>query len=164
MPRKTARKYKSSKKRSNRSSSRNRSSNRNRITSSNRRPKIRMINHGFMKTVTTVNNKTSERELDWDGKYDGEKAVIHAKLNKDGKTETINKTFSDDEIKQLLGYSTVNEPLESRLKLHMHTNANTNTNMNKPIPVILNDDNMLFLEEPKQNPSPNHMRQFTIRI
>ena len=158
MPRKTAIKYKSSKKRSNRSSSRNRSSNRN----SNRRPKIRMINHGFMKTVTTVNNKTSERELDWDGKYDGEKAVIHAKLNKDGKTETINKTFSDDEIKQLLGYSTVNEPLESRLKLHMNTNANTN--MNKPIPVILNDDNMLFLEEPKQNPNPNHMRQFTIRI
>ena len=163
MPRKTARKYKSSKKSSNRSSSRNRSSNRNsNRKTSNRRPKIRMINHGFMKTVTTVNNKTSERELDWDGKYDGEKAVIHAKLNKDGKTETINKTFSDDEIKQLLGYSTVNEPLESRLKLHMNTNANTNTNMNKPIPVILNDDNMLFLEEPKQN--PNHMRQFTIRI
>ena len=157
MPRKTARKYKISKK------GRSRNSNRSRKTS-NRRPKIRMINHGFMKTVTTVNNKTSERELDWDGKYDGEKAVIHAKLNKDGKTETINKTFSDDEIKQLLGYSTVNEPLESRLKLHMNTNANTNTNMNKPIPVILNDDNMLFLEEPRQNPNPNHMRQFTIRI
>jgi|LauGreDrversion4_2_1035121.scaffolds.fasta_scaffold05176_7 hypothetical protein len=147
MPRKTARKY--------RTRNRNRSRNSNRKTS-NRRPKIRMVNHGFMKTVTTVNNKTSERELDWDGKYDGEKAVIHAKLNKDGKTETINKTFSDEEIKQLLGYSTVNEPLESRLKQHM------NTNTNKPIPVILNDDNMLFLEEPKQNPI--HMRQFTIRI
>ena len=160
MPRNTARKYKSSKKSSNRSN-RSRSRNSNRKTS-NRRPKIRMINHGFMKTVTTVNNKTSERELDWDGKYDGEKAVIHAKLNKDGKTETINKTFSDDEIKQLLGYSTVNEPLESRLKLHMNTNTNTNTN--KPIPVILNDDNMLFLEEPRQNYNPNHMRQFTIRI
>lgn len=151
MPKKTAKKYRSSKKSNNRNSNRK---------TSNRRPKIRMVNHGFMKTVTTVNNKTSERELDWDGKYDGEKAVIHAKLNKDGKTETINKTFSDDEIKQLLGYSTVNEPLESRLKLHM----NTNTNTNKPIPVILNDDNMLFLEEPRQNPNPNHMRQFTIRI
>jgi hypothetical protein len=163
MPRKTARKYKSSKK--SRSSNSNRSSSRNsNRKTSNRRPRIRMVNHGFMKTVTTVDNKTSERELDWDGKYDGEKAIIHAKLNKDGKTETINKTFSDDEIKQLLGYSTVNEPLESRLKLHMNTNANTNTNMNKPIPVILNDDNMLFLEEPKQNPNPNHMRQFTIRI
>ena len=149
MPRKTARKYRTSKK--------SRSRNGNRKTN-NRRPKIRMVNRGFMKTVTTVNNKTSERELDWDGKYDGEKAVIHAKLNKDGKTETINKTFSDDEIKQLLGYSTVNEPLESRLKLHM------NTNTNKPIPVILNDDNMLFLEEPRQNPNSNHMRQFTIRI
>jgi hypothetical protein len=149
MPRKTARKYRTSKK--------SRSRNGNRKTN-NRRPKIRMVNHGFMKTVTTVNNKTSERELDWDGKYDGEKAVIHAKLNNDGKTETINKTFSDDEIKQLLGYSTVNEPLESRLKLHM------NTNTNKPIPVILNDDNMLFLEEPRQNPNSNHMRQFTIRI
>ena len=161
MPRKTARKYKSSKKsRSNRSRITRSNRSRSRITSSNRRPKIRMVNHGFMKTVTTVNNKTSERELDWDGKYDGEKAVIHAKLNKDGKTETINKTFSDDEIKQLLGYSTVNEPLESRLKLHM----NTNTNTNMPIPVILNDDNMLFLEEPRQNPNPNHMRQFTIRI
>ena len=58
MPRKTARKYKSSKKSSNRSSSRNRSSNRNsNRKTSNRRPKIRMINHGFMKTVTTVNNK-----------------------------------------------------------------------------------------------------------
>ena len=155
MPKKTAKKYRTSKK----------SSNRNRITSSNRnsnkktgnrRPKIRMVNHGFMKTVTTVNNKTSERELDWDGKYDGEKAVIHAKLNKDGKTETINKTFSDDEIKQMLGYSTVNEPLESRLNQHINTN--------KPIPVILNDDNMLFLEEPKQNPNSNRMRQFTIRI
>ena len=147
MPRKTSRKkYKTSKK----------GRNRNRNSNSNRRPRIRMVNHGFMKTVTTVNNKTSERELDWDGKYDGEKAVIHAKLNKDGKTETINKTFSDDEIKQLLGYSTVNEPLESRLKLH--------TNTNKPIPVILNDDNMLFLEEPRQNPNSNHMRQFTIRI
>jgi hypothetical protein len=154
MPRKTARKHRTSKK-----------SRSSRIRkTSNRRPKIRMINHGFMKTVTTVNNKTSERELDWDGKYDGEKAVIHAKLNKDGKTETINKTFSDDEIKQLLGYSTVNEPLESRLKLHMNTNTNTNTNTNKPIPVILNDDNMLFLEEPRQNPNSNHMRQFTIRI
>ena len=148
MPRKTARKYKTSKK--------SRSRSRSRITSSNRRPKIRMINHGFMKTVTTVNNKTSERELDWDGKYAGEKAVIHAKLNKDGKTETINKTFSDDEIKQMLGYSTVNEPLESRLNQHINTN--------KPIPVILNDDNMLFLEEPKQNPNSNRMRQFTIRI
>ena len=147
MPRKTSRKkYKTSKK----------GRNRNRNSNSNRRPRIRMVNHGFMKTVTTVNNKTSERELDWDGKYDGEKAIIHAKLNKDGKTETINKTFSDDEIKQLLGYSTVNEPLESRLKLH--------TNTNKPIPVILNDDNMLFLEEPRQNPNSNHMRQFTIRI
>ena len=146
MPRKTARKYKTSKK----------SRSRSRSRSSNRRPKIRMINHGFMKTVTTVNNKTSERELDWDGKYDGEKAVIHAKLNKDGKTETINKTFSDDEIKQMLGYSTVNEPLESRLNQHINTN--------KPIPVILNDDNMLFLEEPKQNPNSNRMRQFTIRI
>jgi hypothetical protein len=153
MPKKTAKKYRTSKKNSNISRSRIRKT-------SNRRPKIRMINHGFMKTVTTVNNKTSERELDWDGKYDGEKAVIHAKLNKDGKTETINKTFSDDEIKQLLGYSTVNEPLESRLKLHM----NTNTNTNKPILVILNDDNMLFLEEPRQNLNSNHMRQFTIRI
>jgi hypothetical protein len=153
MPKKTAKKYRTSKKNSNRSRSRIRKT-------SNRRPKIRMINHGFMKTVTTVNNKTSERELDWDGKYDGEKAVIHAKLNKDGKTETINKTFSDDEIKQLLGYSTVNEPLESRLKQHM----NTNTNTNKPIPVILNDDNMLFLEEPRQNLNSNHMRQFTIQI
>ncbi len=155
MPKKTAKKYRTSKKNSNRSRSRSRSRK-----TSNRRPKIRMINHGFMKTVTTVNNKTSERELDWDGKYDGEKAVIHAKLNKDGKTETINKTFSDDEIKQLLGYSTVNEPLESRLKQHM----NTNTNTNKPIPVILNDDNMLFLEEPRQNLNSNHMRQFTIQI
>lgn len=157
MPKKTAKKYRTSKKNSNRSRSRIRKT-------SNRRPKIRMINHGFMKTVTTVNNKTSERELDWDGKYDGEKAVIHAKLNKDGKTETINKTFSDDEIKQLLGYSTVNEPLESRLKQHMNTNTNTNTN--KPIPVILNDDNMLFLEEPRQNlnSNSNSMRKFTIQI
>ena len=159
MPRKTARKYKTNKKGRSRNSNSNSNSNSRRYSNrktSNRRPKIRMVNRGFMKTVTTVNNKTSERELDWDGKYDGEKAVIHAKLNKDGKTETINKTFSDDEIKQLLGYSTVNEPLESRLKLH--------TNTNKPIPVILNDDNMLFLEEPRQNPNSNHMRQFTIRI
>ena len=160
MPRKTARKYKSSKKSSNRSS--NRSSSRNRNSNrktSNRRPKIRMINHGFMKTVTTVNNKTSERELDWDGKYDGEKAVIHAKLNKDGKTETINKTFSNNDIKQLLGYSVVNEPLEMRLK---QLSSNPGLRNEKLVPVILNDDADILFEEPKQQPS--NMRQFTIKI
>ena len=44
------------------------------------------------------------------------------------------------------------------------TDPNVYPEVPRVIPVILNDDNMLFLEEPKQNPNPNHMRQFTIRI
>jgi len=131
----------------------------NRKHSKTSKPKVNIINRGFVKTVTTVNNKKSEEDINWDGKYDGQKAVFHAKLNKDGKTENINKTFSNDDIKQLLGYSAVNMPLDMRLK---QLSSNQDLQIDKPIPVIINNDADLLFEEPKQH--TGQMRQFTIHI
>lgn len=128
-------------------------------TNKKQNPKVKIINSGFIKTVTTVNNKKSEEGINWDGKYDGQKGVFHAKLNKDGKTENIEKTFSNNDIKQLLGYSVVNEPLEMRLK---QLSSNPGLRSEKLVPVILNDDADILFEEPKQQPS--NMRQFTIKI
>jgi hypothetical protein len=147
MPRKTA-------KRTNKRSKRNKSK-----TNKRQNPKVKIINSGFIKTVTTVNNKKSEEGINWDGKYDGQKGVFHAKLNKDGKIENIEKTFSNNDIKQLLGYSVVNEPLEMRLK---QLSSNPGLRSEKLVPVILNDDADILFEEPKQQPS--NMRQFTIKI
>lgn len=141
MPRKTAKK----------SGKRNKLNKKHMKTSKYiREPKMKMKNSGFIKTVTSVNNKKNEQILDWDGKYDGKKAIIHAKLNTDGKKENINKTFTNDDIKQLLGYSVVNEPLEMRLK-----------QFEKTVPILTGDTNILF-EEPRQNPT--RMRHFTIEI
>ncbi len=128
-------------------------------TNKKQNPKVKIINSGFIKTVTTVNNKKSEEGINWDGKYDGQKGVFHAKLNKDGKTENIEKTFSNNDIKQLLGYSVINEPLEMRLK---QLSSNPGLRSEKLVPVILNDDADILFEEPKQQPS--NMRQFTIKI
>jgi hypothetical protein len=147
MPRKTA-------KRTNKRSKRNKLK-----TNKRQNPKVKIINSGFIKTVTTINNKKSEEGINWDGKYDGQKGVFHAKLNKDGKTENIEKTFSNNDIKQLLGYSVVNEPLEMRLK---QLSSNPGLRSEKVVPVILNDDADILFEEPKQQPS--NMRQFTIKI
>jgi len=147
MPRKTA-------KRTNKRSKRNKSK-----TNKKQTPKVKIINSGFIKTVTTVNNKKSEEGINWDGKYDGQKGVFHAKLNKDGKIENIEKTFSNNDIKQLLGYSVINEPLEMRLK---QLSSNPGLRSEKVVPVILNDDADILFEEPKQQPS--NMRQFTIKI
>jgi len=154
MPRKTA-------KRTNKRSTYKRITEKRNKSKTNKRqnPKVKIINSGFIKTVTTINNKKSEEGINWDGKYDGQKAVFHAKLNKDGKTENIEKTFSNNDIKQLLGYSVVNEPLEMRLK---QLSSNPGLRSEKLVPVILNDDADILFEEPKQQPS--NMRQFTIKI
>ncbi len=154
MPRKTA-------KRSNKRNTYKRITEKRNKSKTNKRqnPKVKIINSGFIKTVATINNKKSEEDINWDGKYDGQKAVFHAKLNKDGKTENIEKTFSNNDIKQLLGYSVVNEPLEMRLK---QLSSNPGLRNEKLVPVILNDDADILFEEPKQQPS--NMRQFTIKI
>jgi hypothetical protein len=154
MPRKTAKRNwkRSTEKRS--TEKRNKSK-----TNKRQKPKVKIINSGFIKTVTTINNKKSEEGIDWDGKYDGQKAVFHAKLNKDGKTENIEKTFSNDDIKQLLGYSVVNEPLEMRLK---QLSSNPDLRSEQLVPVILNDNADLLFEEPRQH--TGNMRQFTIKI
>ncbi len=154
MPRKTA-------KRTNKRNTYKRITEKRNKSKTNKRqnPKVKIINSGFIKTVATINNKKSEEGINWDGKYDGQKAVFHAKLNKDGKTENIEKTFSNNDIKQLLGYSVVNEPLEMRLK---QLSSNPGLRNEKLVPVILNDDADILFEEPKQQPS--NMRQFTIKI
>ena len=109
-------------------------------------PKFKMINSGFIKTISNINNKKSQNEINWDTSYDGKKASYHAKLNKDGKKKTINETFTNSEIEKLFGYTTINEPLEMRLKQLYSNNSPSQT------PVVLNDENnALFIDSPRRN-------------
>ena len=118
-------------------------------------PKINIVNSGFMKTVTTVNNKTNERQLKWDGNYDGKNATIHAKLNKDGKIESFDKTFNNNEIESLIGYSPIENTLEDRLKTDWPINMNQETEKetykeNEEVPIFTNDNNLLFVDKPME--------------
>jgi hypothetical protein len=102
-----------------------------------------------MKTVTMVNNKTNERELKWDGNYDGKNATIHAKLNKDGKIESFDKTFNNNEIESLIGYSPIENTLEDRLKRDWPINQKTYKE-NEEVPIFTNDNNLLFVDKPME--------------
>ena len=121
---------------------------RRRHNKSNKRNKIAIRNTGSMTTITRVNNETSQRNMDWNAKYNGKEAVIHANLDIDGKKAEIDKRFNKDEIGQLLGIPTENEPLDKRLQMLSS-------------PIIKNDANMddLFVVN-----RPMNTRQFTIRI
>ena len=121
---------------------------RRRHNKSHKHNKIAIRNTGFMKTITRVNNETSQRNMDWNAKYNGKEAVIHANLDVDGKKAEIDKRFNKDEIGQLLGIPTTNEPLDKRLQMLSS-------------PIIKNDANMddLFVVN-----RPMNTRQFTIRI
>lgn len=107
--------------------------------------KIAIRNSGSMSTITQVNNKTSQRNMDWNAKYNGKEAVIHANLDIDGKKSEIEKRFNKDEIGQLLGIPTENEPLEKRLQMLS----------------VKNDADMDDLFAVNR---PINTRQFTIRI
>ena len=121
---------------------------RRRHNKSHKHNKIAIRNSGSMTTITRVNNETSQRNMDWNAKYNGKEAVIHANLDVDGKKAEIDKRFNKDEIGQLLGISTTNEPLDKRLQMLSS-------------PIIKNDANMdeLFVVN-----RPMNTRQFTIRI
>jgi hypothetical protein len=115
--------------------------------SKNEKPESRMAvrNTGFMTTITRVDDKTSQRNMDWNAKYNGKEAVIHANLDVDGKKAEIEKRFNKDEIGQLLGIPTENKPLENRLQM-----------LSAP-----NDANMEQLFAVNR---PMNTRQFTVRI
>ena len=107
--------------------------------------RISIKNTGFMTTITRVDDKTSQRNIDWNANYNGKEAVVHANLNVDGKNAEIDKRFDKNEINQLLGIPTQNEPLENRLQL---LSAPSDANMEKLFSVN----------------RPMNTRQFTVRI
>ena len=73
-------------------------------------------NYGFTKTlINNNNNNVLNNEIKWEGIYDGSKADIYVDINDNGKKEIIKMKLNNDEIKQLLGISSVEIPLEERL-------------------------------------------------
>lgn len=108
-------------------------------------PRIAIKNAGSMSTITKVNNQTSQRNIDWTAKYNGNEAVVHANLDVDGKKAEIDKHFDKNEINQLLGIAVENEPLENRLQL-------------------LSAPNDARMEQLFSVNRPMNTRQFTIRI
>lgn len=73
-------------------------------------------NYGFTKTLINNNNKIFNNEIKWEGDYNGSKANIHVDINDNGKKEVIQMKLDNDDIKQLLGISSVEIPLDQRLK------------------------------------------------
>jgi len=118
-----------------------------------KKSKISIINKGTMKTFTTIGNKSRETQLNWDGKYDGKNATIHAKLDNDGKVETYDRVFNNSEIGTLLGYSPVQNTLEDRLK------NDWSLDTNEKVPIFTNDNKMLFDDD-----KPMKTRKMTILI
>jgi hypothetical protein len=72
-------------------------------------------NYGFTKTLINNNNKIFDNEIKWEGNYNGSKANILVDINDNGKKEIIQMELNNDDIKQLLGISSVELPLEERL-------------------------------------------------
>ena len=112
----------------------------------NQKPKVLIINNGQMTTTTTTGNKTQQREVNWNGKYDGKNATIHAKISGDGKTEEFNKTLNEQDIRNLLALPMKNDTLDERLIGDWPTSIDTNANK------------MLFPDEPMET------RKFTAII
>jgi len=149
MPQKTRKrtnnKYTLSKKRRMRT---NKSHNRRSKKLESRKNRIAIKNTGFMTTITRVDDKTTQRNMDWTADYNGKEAVVHANLDVDGKKAEIDKRFDKNEINQLLGIPTENEPLENRLQLLSSSIDENDADMEK-----------LFAVN-----RPMNTRQFTIRI
>ena len=162
--------YKNNRNNSNNIKSKNKRNKINRNNKTANKPRVNIMNTGAINTVTMINNKTTQQGFDWDAKYDGKQLEFHGKLNKDGTTEVIDKTLNNAEIEQLLGYSPVNDTLENRLEKdwalnknmdkNMDKNMNKNMNKNMDVPVIMDDNNLLFLDRPS---TPN-TRHFIIQI
>jgi hypothetical protein len=72
-------------------------------------------NYGVTKTLINNNNNVLNNEIKWEGIYDGSKANIYVDINDNGKKEIIKMNLDNDDIKQLLGISSVEIPLEERL-------------------------------------------------
>lgn len=108
--------------------------------------KVLIINNGQMTTTTTNGNKTEKNEFNWNGKFDGKKAVIDAKITGNGKTEEFHKTLNEQDIRNLLAVPQKNSILEDRLINDW------------PINMDMNDNNVLFPDEPMKT------RKFTVII
>lgn len=65
-------------------------------------------------TTTTINNK-KVNEINWDAKYDGQKADIKLDINNNGQQQQISMKLTNDELIRLLNAPTVNQSLDQRL-------------------------------------------------
>lgn len=73
-------------------------------------------NYGFTKTLVNDNNKIFNNEIKWEGDYNGSNANIYVDINDNGKKEVIQMKLNNDDIKEIFGISSVEIPLEKRLK------------------------------------------------
>lgn len=73
-------------------------------------------NIGTTKTVFQNNKKKHTNEIKWDSNYDGEKANISLDMKDNGKSKHYEMQLDNNDLEQLLGYQTVNIPLDKRLE------------------------------------------------
>jgi hypothetical protein len=73
-------------------------------------------NRGTTKTIIHANNRNQISEVNWDADYDGDKFNIYVDSNDNGRHKQFDVTLDNEDLANMLNISTINEPLEKRLK------------------------------------------------
>jgi hypothetical protein len=73
-------------------------------------------NVGMTKTFINNNNKKSNKEIKWDGDYDGKIAKLNLNINDNGKKEDIHMELTNDDLLKLLNTPSINMPIDKRLE------------------------------------------------
>lgn len=96
-------------------------------------------NVGMTKTLININNKKSNKEIKWDGDYNGKIAKLNLNINDNGKKKGIHMELNNDDLLKLLNTPSINMPIDKRLehdylyknKTMHQTRKYLNNNINK---------------------------------
>ena len=77
-------------------------------------------NQGYSNSLVKNNNRgqgdvLEKSSTEWNADYDGEKARIDLKMDKNGKRRHVNVELTNDDLKELLNVPAVKKPLHIRL-------------------------------------------------
>jgi hypothetical protein len=73
-------------------------------------------NYGFAKTYVNNNNKVSNKSIQWEGNYDGDKAFINMDINNNGDNKHVSFVLNKDELMNLLEVQSTRTGLDKRLE------------------------------------------------
>ena len=81
-------------------------------------------NVGITKTFINNNNKKSNKEIKWDGDYDGKIAKLNLNINDNGKKQDLHMELTNNDLLKLLNTPSINMPIHKRLESDYLINNN----------------------------------------